>query len=132
SLPRKTRRTVALICLFVVLHAGTVLVKGLKPELRDFLWPAFGWYGDGLRMATTWGMFGAEHTNASVYSVGVDEEGRRHAIFPRPLGEASALSRLHDIRLRKVQSNLKKEKNYKNWGSSYAEYWCKNPSRRLP
>jgi hypothetical protein len=131
SQSRRTRRKIALICVFVALHASTVLVKGLKPEIRDFLWPALAWYGDGLRMATTWGMFGAEHTNASLYSVGIDAEGNRHAIYPRPRGEATVMERLRNTRLRKIQSNLKKEKNHKSWGKAYGEYWCKNPPRGL-
>lgn len=129
SLPRKERRKVMLICLFVALHAGTVLVKGLKPQIRDHLWPAFSWYGDGLRMATTWGMFGAKHTNESVFSVGIDAAGARHELYPRWRGGSDAMERLLDARMRKIQSNLKKEKNHDSWGAAYAKYWCKHPPR---
>jgi hypothetical protein len=131
SQPRRNRRRIALICAFVALHASTVLVKGLKPEIRDFLWPAFAWYGDGLRMATTWGMFGAEHTNASLYSLGIDAEGERHPIYPRPRGEATAMERLQNTRMRKIQSNLEKDKNHKSWGKAYGDYWCRNPPQGL-
>lgn len=113
-----------LVALFLVWHVLATLVGGLRPGLRDPIWPAFAWYGDGLRMLNTWGMFSRPHADEAVFSYGIMEDGRRRPVYPPE--DYTLKRRLMDQRLRKLQSHLAKDGNRRRWGNSYVQQLCRS------
>lgn len=124
SLSRRRKLQVVLIAVYLFWHALATLVGGLRPGLRDPIWPAFDWYGDGLRMINSWGMFSRPHADEAIFSYGLTEDGRRHPLYPPE--HATLERRLMDQRLRKLQSHLGKDGNRKRWGKTYVQQLCRS------
>lgn len=124
SLRPRQRFHVAVVALFLFWHTLATLVGGLRPNLREHVWPAFSWYGDKLRLVNTWGMFSRPHAAQSIFSYGVTGDGKRHRLYPAEYG--SLRQRLMDQRLRKLQSHLAKEHNRKKWGSTFVQQLCRS------
>jgi len=132
QLSRARKIAVLASTFFVVLHVGTVLSKGLRPQIREPIWPALSWYGDGLRMANSWGMFARPHTHEALFSVGISESGQRTPIYPQPKADESLYQRVRDARVRKLQSNLKRIGKGNRWQEDYADYLCRTAAVSSP
>lgn len=71
------RLKVGLSVAFVTFHVGVTLVRGAATGLREPALELTGWYSEGLRMATTWGMFSKAPDPTDVVVMGVLEDNRR-------------------------------------------------------
>lgn len=114
-----------LATLFVLLHVSVVLLRGGPPWLREPLWGLVAWYGDGLRMAETWGMFSRPPEDVQVFVYGVDEHGGRVELATSNARERKLWNRIVDVRLRKMQTRLVEEGHRNAWGKHYLDYYCR-------
>ena len=110
---------------FCVLHLGSVLVRGLPAAVRERVWPAFAWYGDGLRMTNTWGMFSLPPKTEQVNVVGVTRAGEAIALSRVQQAQKKLLDRVADVRLRKIQNRLREKDVRDHWGVDYLRYFCR-------
>lgn len=121
-----TQRVIGvLIGAFIALHLAASLLRGAPPAVRDILWPAFAWYGDGLRMTTTYGMFSRKGSDISVVVYGVDASGQRHLLSHSSQTERGARRRVTDVRLRKFQRHLIEEEHRRRYGRPTLLYFCR-------
>lgn len=111
--------------IFLVLwHVGCVLATGVKP-IRDFFEPLNGFWVDGLRLASTWGMFSKPPRTADTLVEAVRQGGEVVVLsssyqYERTLGE-----RIRDTRLRKIQAKLEEQGDRNSFGVPYLEYFCR-------
>jgi hypothetical protein len=110
---------------FCLLHLTAVLVRGLPPAARDLVWPAFAWYGDGLRMTNTWGMFSLPPKTEQVNVVGVTRAGESVELSRVQQATKQLLDRVTDVRLRKIQNRLREKEVRDHWGKDYLRYFCR-------
>jgi len=107
-----------------------MLLRGLPPKLRDRVWPAFFWYGDGLRMTNTWGMFSRPPLNTQVNVIGVTRSGERITLSGVQQSTKGLRQRVVDLRLRKIQSRLQEPEVRDHWGEDYLRYFCRAEGSR--
>ncbi|HSC88784.1 MAG TPA: hypothetical protein VLC09_15990 [Polyangiaceae bacterium] len=126
----RTRLTFVLATAFVLLHVTAVLVRGAPKKWREPLNPLVAWYGEGLRMTDTWGMFSLPPKDKLVSVIGIKENGDRIEISHVQQNERDFLQRIRDTRLRKIQTKLADEKSRNHWGWGYVKYFCKDALER--
>ena len=130
SLPPARRLLAVVTAVFVVFHLTTTLVRGAPPSLRDAVWPLFRWYGDGLRMATTYGMFARRSSDIAALVIAVEHDGTRRLLSHSNQTERGSLRRIVDVRLRKIQRHLIETPQRQSFGREYLQYFCREALAR--
>ncbi len=130
-MPRVTRRRVlfALALLFAAFHLLATLLRGAPPSVRNRLSPAFAWYWDGLRMATTYGMFARQNTGIVVLVQGVPRHGERRLLSHSSASKRGFWQRIVDARLRKIQRSMIDDATRAQIGRGYLAYFCRQAER---
>jgi hypothetical protein len=123
--PRLRRWLTKLAVAFTVLHLTAMLVRGSPLPIRDRLWPYFSFYGDGLRMATTYGMFARESSGISVAVHGVLPSGERKLLSHSSGRDRTFWQSIVDVRLRKIQRYLIDDGVRAAIGQSHLRYFCR-------
>ncbi|MBL9023941.1 MAG: hypothetical protein JNL21_17225 [Myxococcales bacterium] len=127
ELPFRARMLRAAGIAFTIYHVGAVLVGGAVSEVRGFFNPVFGFYGEGLRMTNSWGMFG-KPPNSTHVTIEVDtKEGRGIVVSTTRGQDRSFFERVRDTRIRKIQGKLTEEGDRNRFGQAYLDYFCKHP-----
>src|SRR5690606_8210004 len=101
----KDEAIVAALLAFTVLDRGTTLLRGVPDAARQLVGPLLAWYGDGLRMVNTWGMFSRRTEQPEVVVRVWPAEGEPWMLL-HSSERASTLDRVRDVRLRKLLNNL--------------------------
>jgi len=110
--------------LALVYHLAAVLVAGAAGPPRDLLGPYFHFYGSGLRMTDSWGMFGKPPVTTNVVVEGEERPGVFVPLVTSRADDRSPLERLRDVRIRKIQTKLTDAGDRKRWGDAYLAYFC--------
>lgn len=133
SLGRAARRAgrYAAVAVFS-LHAGAMLLTGLPPVARDLVWPAIGWYADGLLMTNRWGMFSRPPRNAEVLVVAHAPGGRERLVETSLQTSRRPLRRFVDARMRKILGNLARPAHRDHRGAEALAYFCRIARRDDP
>jgi hypothetical protein len=119
------RSKVGLCVTFVAFHVGVTLVRGAETSLRDPALEVTGWYSEGLRMATSWGMFSRAPDPTDVVVMGVLDDGRRVELSHTDPQRRDWFGRIRDVRLRKIQNKLANPEDRAAFGKGYLEYFCR-------
>ena len=110
---------------FVSFHVSVTLLRGSAPFLREPALEFFWWYSEGLRMATTWGMFSKPPDPTDVVVMGVLEDGERIELSHTDSQRRDWFGRITDVRLRKIQNRLATPEDQNAWGKEYLAYFCR-------
>jgi hypothetical protein len=105
-------------------HLAAVLVAGAAGRPRELLGPYFHFYGSGLRMTDSWGMFGKPPVTTNVVVEGEERPGVFVPLVSSRADDRSTLERLRDVRIRKIQTKLTDAGDRKRWGDAYLDYFC--------
>lgn len=125
ALDLKERLRVLAIGIFVVFHIGVALAWGSGNKVRDVIKPVAFWYGGGLKLAGTWGMFSSPGKMSINYVYGVERSGERVVLSP-PV-QSTLYQSLVDMRERKMRSRLGEKQQREYWGYGYLESFCRKP-----
>jgi hypothetical protein len=117
---------------FAVWHATAVLVTGAEPNYRDYVWPLFSWYGDGLAMTNTWGMFGKPPRMDEVLVLAHRRDGASYELSTNWTSERIGFERVADVRLRKVQTQVALPDLRNRFGRHFLAYYCRQAVARDP
>jgi hypothetical protein len=125
ELPLLERLKVGSCVAFVAFHVSVTLLRGANTSLRDPALEFIGWYSEGLRMATTWGMFSKPPDPTDVIVMGVLDDGRRIELSHTDAQRRDWFGRITDVRLRKIQNRLATPEERSAWGKQYLAYFCR-------
>ncbi len=125
ELPVLQRLKIGLCAGFVAFHIGVTLVRGASTALRDPAIEVLGWYSEGLRMATTWGMFSKPPDPTDVVVMGVLDDDSRVELSHTDPQRRDWFGRIKDVRLRKIQNKLSNPDDRRAWGEAYLSYFCR-------
>lgn len=117
---------------FVLWHATVVLVTGAPPPYRDYVWPLFSWYADGLAMTNTWGMFGKPPRVDQVLVLARRRDGTSYELSTNWTSERMGFERITDVRLRKIQSQVALPDLRKRFGRHFLAYFCRQARKTDP
>ena len=120
-----------LVVAFAVFHLGAMLVAGSIPPIRKFFEPVVGFYAEGLRMTNAWGMFGKPPTSTHVAIEAVTRDGKVFVVSSTDAHARSILSRIRDVRIRKIESRLTDEGDRNRLGPSFLDYFCRDAKSDL-
>lgn len=109
---------------FLLWHIGCVLATGVAP-IKRFFEPLIGFYTDGLRLATTWGMFSRPPRRADTLIEAVRSGGEIVVLSSSYQFERTLRERIEDTRLRKIQAKLEEEGDRTSFGAPYLDYYCR-------
>lgn len=127
ELPFRARMLRAAGIAFTLYHLGALLVGGAIADVRGFFNPVFGFYGEGLRMTNSWGMFGRP-PNSTHVTIEVDTKQGRGIVVSTTRGQdRTFFERVRDTRIRKIQGKLTEEGDRNRFGQAYLDYFCKHP-----
>lgn len=111
--------------IFLVLwHVGCVLATGVK-QIKDFVAPLNGFWVDGLRLASTWGMFSKPPRSADTLVEAVLASGEIVVLSSSYQYERTFAERIRDTRLRKIQAKLEAQPDRTTFGAAYLDYFCR-------
>lgn len=125
ALLNRERIDLVLCTSFLMFHGSVTLVRGAELPLRERAFEFIAWYSEGLRMATTWGMFSKRPDPTEAVVVGVLEGDRRVDLSHLDARRRSVFERVVDVRLRKFQNRLTAPEERTAWGTEYLEYFCR-------
>lgn len=125
----KEKAIVPALVAFTVLHLGTTLLRGVPDAARQPVWPLVAWYGDGLRMVNTWGMFSRRTEQPEVVVRVWPAEGEPWMLL-HSSERASTLDRVRDVRLRKLLNNLNENGSLQRQGKELCRYACQAAADR--
>jgi hypothetical protein len=125
ELPLLQRLKIGLCVSFAAFHIGVTLVRGASTALREPAIEHLGWYSEGLRLATTWGMFSKPPDPTDVVVMGVLEDNSRVELSHTDPQRRDWFGRITDVRLRKIQNKLSNPDDRSAWGEAYLAYFCR-------
>lgn len=127
------RRLKVFACIaFASFHIAATLIRGASQEVRAPFAPVLDWYTEGLRMASTWGMFSKPLDGADAVVVGVYADRSRRELSHTDAKRRPWLRRIVDVRLRKIQNRLTEERDRSAWGREYLAYFCRTHASESP
>jgi hypothetical protein len=118
--------------LFLAWHGAAVLVTGAAPSIKDPLWPLFGWYGEGLAMTNTWGMFGKPPRVDEVLVIAKQRDGTSYELSTNWTSERDIVARIFDARLRKIQTQVVEDELRPRLAEHFLRYFCRSATERDP
>ncbi len=130
STARRVGRVLAVA--FFAWHVAAMSVMGASPKIRKVLQPAFGHYGEKLRLTNTWGMFSKRPSSTHVRVEAIDAAGEAHLLATTEAGKKGPLERFRDARMRKIQSKLGSAKDRARFGADYLDGWCRVEGKAIP
>jgi hypothetical protein len=107
--------------LLVVTFLALLAVRGIRDEQRGVLGSLTDWYGDGLGLARTWGMF-ARPGDEKLVEVRARLDGEERTLAPRR--DPSFLTQLRDMRMRKLRSRVARAGEAARLGEGFVRYYC--------
>lgn len=110
---------------FIAFHLAAMLLRNAPFAVRDPVWPLFGAYADGLRMADSFGVFARYTSDKSVVVQGVTRQGERLLLSH----SSPAQRKLVDARITKIQRRFIHEDMRELYGRAYLAYFCRAGER---
>jgi hypothetical protein len=117
---------------FVLWHTTAVLVTGAAPGFRDRVWQAFDWYGEGLTLTNTWGMFGKAPRADEVLVVAHRRDGTSYDLSTNWTSRRGGYRRIVDVRLRKIQTQVALADHLQRFGRPFLRYFCREARAEDP
>lgn len=121
--PPRAKVKALLVAAFIALHVTVTLIWGAGDAVKEHFKPVFGFYGSGLKLAGTWGMFATPAKMSVNFVYGVDADRTRVPLSPPR--ESSLLESLIDMRERKFRSRLGEQNQRDHWGGAFLESFCR-------
>jgi len=131
SLDRKGRLLRALAITFTIYHFGGVLVGGAMPNVRRVFRPLYAFYGEGMKMTNSWGMFGRPPNTNNVIVEAEKADRTRVLLSTTRAPDRTLWERIRDVRIRKIQAKLTDNGDRGRFGMTFLDYYCREAKSAL-